>query len=191
MKHLIIYAHPNPQGLNGSLKQLVLKHLIENGHEVKVRDLYELNFNPVLSMENLQGQFMEEKVTEDITLEQEFISWADHITFIYPIWWMGMPAILKGYIDCIFSYGFAYRYDEGIQSGLLTGKQVSIINTHGRSQAYYEKIGMYDAFNLIFDKGTFNYCGMEVKDHIYFENAAFNVNSETFEHWKKQITSIF
>ncbi|WP_262497627.1 NAD(P)H-dependent oxidoreductase [Pedobacter africanus] len=54
------------------------------------------------------------------------------MSFIYPIWWTGMPAIMKGYIDRVMSYGFAYRYDQGVQKGLLGGKEVTIINTHGK-----------------------------------------------------------
>nr|WP_315200616.1 NAD(P)H-dependent oxidoreductase [uncultured Flavobacterium sp.] len=130
MKHLIIYAHPNSQSLNSHLKQTLSEYLSNSGQEVVIRDLYELHFNPVLSLEDMQGQRMG-KVAEDVKQEQEFISWADHITFIYAIWWTGMPAIMKGFIDRVFSYGFAYRYDQGVQKGLLTGKQTTVINTHG------------------------------------------------------------
>jgi NAD(P)H dehydrogenase (quinone) len=190
MKHLIICGHPNPASLNNHLKDLLAEILTTNGHEVVIRDLDQLYFNPVLSLADFQGQFMG-TVTDDVKQEQEYVSWADHITFVYPIWWMGMPAVIKGYIDRVFSYGFAYSYDEGVQKGLLKGKQVSIINTHGRSQAEYEAIGMYNAFSLIVDKGTFNYCGLEVKHHLYFDNAAFNVNAETVEKWDKQIKSTY
>lgn len=189
MKHLIIYAHPNPQSLNGHFKNTLVEHLQQEDNEVVIRDLYYLNFNPSLSLADLQGQFMG-TVTDDVKQEQEHISWADHITFVYPIWWMGMPAILKGYIDRILSYGFAYSYDEGVQKGLLTGKQVSIINTHGRQQAEYEANGMYKAFSLIIDKGTFNYCGLEVKHHLYFDKAN-RATPEDLESWTQLIKQSF
>lgn len=106
--------------------------LTQKSSSLQVRDLYQVNFHPVLSLDDMNGQRMGQ-VSEEVKQEQEFISWADHISFIYPIWWTGMPAIMKGYIDRVISYGFAYRYDQGVQKGLLRGKEVTIINTHGKS----------------------------------------------------------
>ena len=124
MKHLVIYAHPNEQSLNGYLKQVVVEHLAKNGHEVKVRDLYQLNFNPVLSLEDMAGQRIG-KVEEDVKKEQDYIVWADCITFIHPIWWTGLPAILKGYIDRVFSYGFAYRLTRVFKKACLKANKLS------------------------------------------------------------------
>jgi len=187
MKHLIIYAHPDQQSLNGYLKQVVVEHLTNSGHEVKVRDLYQLDFNPVLSWQDIAGQRME-KVDEDVKTEQHYITWADCITFIHPIWWTGLPAILKGYIDRVFSYGFAYRYEQGVQKGLLAGKQAIIINTHGKSQAEYSDMGMDKALSLTSDKGIYTYCGLEVKQHFFFDRAD-RADVKIIKHWTEQITS--
>jgi NAD(P)H dehydrogenase (quinone) len=189
MKHLIIYAHPNSQSLNSHFKQTLSEYLCNSGQEVVVRDLYLLNFNPVLSLEDMDGQRMG-KVANDVKQEQEFISWADHITFIYPIWWTGMPAIMKGYIDRVFSYGFAYRYDQGVQKGLFTGKQTTVINTHGKSQAEYENIGMDKALLLTSDKGIFTYCGLEINQHFFFDKAD-RPAPENIANWKSQIISTY
>lgn len=126
MKHLIIYCHPNPNSLNSLFKKVVVEHLLGNNHEVVVRDLYALSFNPVLSIEDMAGQ-RRGIVAEDVKQEQDFITWADCITFIHPIWWTGLPALMKGYINRVFSYGFAYRYDQGIQKGLLVGKKAVLV----------------------------------------------------------------
>lgn len=170
MKHLIIYAHPNPNSLNCYFKAIVVNALQQGNHEVQVRDLNQLHFNPILSLADMNGQRMGQ-VTPEIKQEQDLISWADHLTFIYPIWWTGMPAILKGYIDRVFSYGFAYRYDQGIQKGLLTGKKATIINTHGKSNTEYEEIGMDKALSLTSDKGIYGYCGLEILQHFFFDKA--------------------
>ncbi|PKB42993.1 NAD(P)H dehydrogenase (quinone) [Cellulophaga sp. RHA19] len=189
MKHLIIYAHPNEQSLNGYLKKIVFDKLNQQRHEIKVRNLYQLNFNPVLSLEDIEGQ-RKGKVYEDVKAEQNYIAWADSITFIYPIWWTGLPAIMKGYIDRVFSYGFAYKYDKGIQKGLLAGKQAIIINTHGKSRQEYNDIGMDRALKLTSDKGIYTYCGLEVKHHLFFDQAD-RVDAEIIEQWAKEIKSIF
>ena len=189
MKHLIIYAHPNKASLNHLFKQTVEQTLTQHNHEVVVRDLYELNFNPVLSLEDMAGQ-RKGTVTTDVKLEQEFISWADAITFIYPIWWTGMPAIMKGYIDRVFSYGFAYRYDQGVQKGLLSGKSAYIINSHGKSSAEYEKMGMDKALSLTSDKGIYDYCGFEIKQHFFFDQAD-RTTSDQVNNWTSQIITTY
>ncbi|CAA7386828.1 NAD(P)H-dependent oxidoreductase [Chryseobacterium fistulae] len=189
MRHLIIYAHPNENSLNHHLLQTVIESLQSDGHEIEVRDLNQINFNPVLSLQDMQEQRLG-KVAEDITIEQDFISWAEHITFIYPIWWTGMPAIMKGYIDRVFSYGFAYRYDQGVQKGLLKEKQTVIINTHGKSHEEYASLGMDKALSLTSDKGIFSYCGLEINQHLFFDKAD-KATSEQIEIWKDQIKNTY
>lgn len=189
MKNLIIYAHPNSASLNHFLSQTVVESLQESGQEIIVRDLNEINFNPVLSLEDMHGQRMGQ-VAADVKTEQDFITWADQIIFIYPIWWTGMPAIMKGYIDRVFSYGFAYRYDKGIQKGLLTGKHTIIINSHGKSNAEYKAVGMDKALGLTSDVGIFNYCGLEIKKHFYFDKAD-KASEENVSEWKSQIQTVF
>ena len=189
MKHLIIYAHPNQKSLNNQLKQALVEHLSDSGQEVIIRDLYQLNFSPVLSLEDMQGQ-RTGIVANDVQQEQEFIDWANHITFIYPIWWTGMPAIMKGFFDRVFSYGFAYRYDQGVQKGLLTGKKTTVINTHGKSKAEYEEIGMDKALSLTSDKGIFTYCGLEINEHFFFDKAD-RILPESIENWSAQIISTY
>ncbi|TDO69990.1 NAD(P)H dehydrogenase (quinone) [Flavobacterium chryseum] len=189
MKNLIIYAHPNPASLNHFFKQTIVESLEKTGQEIVVRDLNEINFNPVLSLEDMHGQRIGQ-VGEDVKTEQGFISWADRIVFIYPIWWTGMPAIMKGYIDRVFSYGFAYRYDQGIQKGLLTGKQTIIINSHGKSNAEYEAMGMDKALKLTSDTGIFTYSGLEIKQHLYFDQAD-RASVENISKWENQLISAF
>ncbi|MCC9018797.1 MULTISPECIES: NAD(P)H-dependent oxidoreductase [Flavobacterium] len=189
MKNLIVYAHPNTGSLNHFFKQIIAERLEESGQEFVVRDLNAINFNPVLSLADMTGQRVGE-IAGEVKIEQDFIAWADRIVFIYPIWWTGMPAIMKGYIDRVFSYGFAYRYDQGIQKGLLTGKKAIIINSHGKSNAEYESIGMDKALALTSDIGIFNYCGLDVQKHFYFDKAD-RASDENVSGWSNQIKDVF
>ncbi|PWN59596.1 NAD(P)H-dependent oxidoreductase [Chryseobacterium oncorhynchi] len=189
MKHLIIYAHPNQESLNEQFKQSIEKILKQQEQEVIVRDLYSQKFDPVLSLEDMTGQ-RKGTVNELIKIEQEYIMWADIVTFIYPIWWTGMPAIMKGYIDRVFSYGFAYRYDQGIQKGLLAGKQAIILNTHGKSNEEYTSIGMDKALLLTSDKGIYTYCGFQVKEHFFFDKAD-RATPEIIETWLSTIRDVY
>ncbi|GAE64635.1 NAD(P)H-dependent oxidoreductase [Chryseobacterium indologenes] len=189
MKHLIIYVHPNENSLNHSLLSHVKEILSSGNNEVKIRDLYALHFDPVLSLQDMQGWHARE-VSEDVQREQEHILWADQITFIYPIWWTGLPAVMKGYFDRVFSYGFAYRYDQGIQKGLLKGKKAVIINTHGKSHEEYQQSGMDNALALTSDLGIFKYSGLEIIRHFFFDKAD-KASSENIKHWKMQISNAY
>jgi NAD(P)H dehydrogenase (quinone) len=88
------------------------------------------------------------------------------------------------------SYGFAYRYDHGVQKGLLTGKQTVIINTHGKSQAEYESSGMDKALSLTSDTGIYTYCGLEINQHFFFDKAD-KACTERIETWMDQIKAEF
>jgi len=188
MKHLVIYAHPSKESLNHSIKEEVVEQLISNKHEVIVRDLYQLGFNPITTMDDMNGWYAG-KVSSDVEIEQEYIVWADVITFIYPIWWAGLPAMIKGYIDRVFSYGFAFNYVKGVQQGLLKGKKAVIINTQGKSLEEYESIGMDKALKVSSDKCIYEYCGFTVEDHIFF-GAAIRANAETVKKWLEEVKNI-
>ncbi|MEC0372729.1 NAD(P)H-dependent oxidoreductase [Paenibacillus chibensis] len=184
MNHLIIYAHPRKESFNHAILQTAVQGLRQKGHEVIVRDLYAMEFQPVITSSEILGG-----VGEDIVQEQEYLKWADVITFIYPIWWTGLPAILKGYIERVFSYGFAYRYVNGEQMGLLKGKKTVIINTQGKSHAQYAASGMDQALRLTSDKGIFEYCGLDVMYHLFLESVPQS-DEATRAAWLQQIAEM-
>lgn len=167
MNHLILYAHPNPNSFNHAILETVQSELAHQGHEVRVRDLYQLKFNPVLSGDDFVA-FQQNRLPADIEEEQQHITWAEHIVVVYPVWWAGLPAILKGYIERVFSYGFAYKYGEqGNIEQLLNGKAALLISTHGNSEENYRQSGMYEAMKKTSDYGIFEFVGMKVLAHSF------------------------
>lgn len=167
MKYLLVYAHPNPKSFNHAIKETITSRIRAKGHQLTIRDLYDLKFDPVLSGDDFM-EFKAGKIPADIAIEQGFIKDADVLVFVHPIWWFGMPAILKGYIDRVFSYGFAYTVtDKGVQ-GLLTGKKVMIFNTTGGPQENYQRNGFTVAVEHIFSAGIYGFCGMQVIGHKLF-----------------------
>ncbi|MEG3528700.1 NAD(P)H-dependent oxidoreductase [Bacillus paranthracis] len=167
MKHVIVYAHPNTESFNHAILETVKSELEEKGHEVRVRDLYELNFNPVLGASDFIS-FSQGNTPADIKEEQEHISWADTITFIYPVWWAGLPAILKGYVDRVFSHGFAYAYGENGIEKLLSGKKGLLLSTMGNTKEAYLAGGMFDAMKKTADVGIFEFTGIETIEHTFY-----------------------
>jgi len=166
MKYLILYAHPNPKSFNHAILETVKETLAKAGKEVSVRDLNAQNFNPVLSVDDLAGM-MQGKITAEVKAEQEFVASADMIVVIYPLWWAGMPAILKGYIDRVFTEGFAYRIVGPDFEGLLKEKKVLLITTTGAPQEMYEESGMFKSMAQTTGEGIFQFTGMELIEHKY------------------------
>jgi len=168
MNHLIVYAHPFEDSFNHAILENAVAALESKGHSVAVRDLYAIGFNPVLSPEDFKA-LRSGHTPEDIATEQAFIKNADAITLIYPLWWTSMPAILKGYIDRVFSYGFAYQYTkEGMVEGLLGSKKSFMITTQGTPNMYYDASGMTQSLKQTTDEGIFGFCAVETLEHLFF-----------------------
>ena len=167
MKHLIIYAHPNPASFNHAIKETLVRILKERGQDVRVRDLYALHFDPVLKADDFEA-LLAGKVSRDIAIEQDHVRWADQITFIYPVWWGRMPSIAGGYFDRVFSKGFAYDYAATGPVGLLLGKKAYAFSTLGAPLAATESSGGLKSMEQIIDNETFRFCGLDLAGHKYF-----------------------
>jgi NAD(P)H dehydrogenase (quinone) len=173
MTYLIIYAHPDPKSFNNAILETISGELKKGKKEFKVRDLYKIGFNPVLSTKDLSA-IEKGAIPKDIKKEQNHISKADTLIFISPIWWSAMPAILKGYIDKVFSLKFAYDITaNGEVKGLLEGKKVFIVNTTGASKEDYEKMGAFKMMNMSMDMAIFQFSGMKVMGHKYFSSVPY------------------
>lgn len=164
MRTLIVYAHPEPRSLNGSLKNLAVSTLKRTGHEVRVSDLYAMNWKAVveacdygpsaaspLNVVLDSGRaFDTGTLTPDVLAEQEKLLWADTIIFQFPLWWYTMPAILKGWVDRVFTYRFAYgvgehndtRYGDRYGEGTLAGRRALVSVTTGGPRSHYAARGI-------------------------------------------------
>jgi NAD(P)H dehydrogenase (quinone) len=187
MNHLVILCHPNPASFNRAIADSVEAVSGALGHDTRCRDLYGIAFNPILSRADLDSAV--EAVPQDVRQEQEFISWADMLTFVYPVWWAGMPALLKGYIDRVFCQGFAYRLCADKAQGLLEGKKVLIFNTTGLPSSLYTSQGMHQAMAMTTDTGIFELCGMEVLHHAFF-GSMDQVSEEVRKSYLGEVVSI-
>ena len=109
-------------------------------------------------------------IPEDIQQEHDFILQADLITLVYPLWWMGFPSILKGYLDRVLSHGFAYKTENGESVGLLKNKQMQQFITIGSNLDKYREFGVDKSLNHCLINGLFNYCGIENVEFELFGN---------------------
>lgn len=164
--YLIIYSNPDDKSFSFDIKNRIKEFLKDQGHRVQVRDLYKLNFNPLLTDCEIRD-FERGVYSTDILEEQAFIKWADVIIFVFPIWW-GIPAMLKGYIDKVFSYGFAYEATPQGMRGKLTDKKVYRFSSMRTLNETYDRNGYKAALINMIDKGIFEYAGMEVIESKLF-----------------------
>ncbi|NPA52550.1 MAG: NAD(P)H-dependent oxidoreductase [Aquificae bacterium] len=183
MKATIIYAHPNPKSFNHAIKDTVENNLKRKDITYTTRDLYKLNFEPVLKPEDFiaiqKGDYL-----PDVKQEQNHIKNSDTLIIIHPIWWYSMPAILKGYIDRVFAKGFAYAQINGQIKGLLENKKVLIFNTLGESKEVCEKNQICQCIRKTIDS-IFEFCGMEVLEHKFFFSVPYVTDSQRKEMLKE------
>ena len=132
MNVLIVYCHPSKNSFSHTVKESYVQGLKDAGHQVVISDLYAGGFNPVMSeAEYIREGFykLEEPVAEDVTEEQKKINNADVIAFIYPDFWTASPAMLEGWFQRVWTYGFAY----GNQPSMKTLNKAIFLITMGGS----------------------------------------------------------
>jgi NAD(P)H dehydrogenase (quinone) len=108
MKKLIVTANPSSQGFTHKITNELVRLSNEHGDITEVLDLYKTELRQDFLVYENKKEIGKDSVTKSI---QEKIAWADELIFIFPIWWSDVPAIMKNFLDCNFTAGFAYKYD--------------------------------------------------------------------------------
>lgn len=133
-KIFILLGHPDKSGLGGELADTYEKAAREAGHEIQRMNIGEMQFDPILH----RGYRAMQELEPDLKRFQELVTWAEHFVIVHPVWWVGMPAILKGLFDRAWLPGSAFRYIK-TKNGhrtifwhrLFRGKSARIIVTSG------------------------------------------------------------
>jgi NAD(P)H dehydrogenase (quinone) len=188
MNVLIVYAHPEPQSLNGSLNRFAVRHLRNTGHEVQVSDLYAMKWKATLDTDDFvdlepgarftpslasKHAFESGTQPDDVVREQEKLRWADAVIFQFPLWWYSMPAIMKGWVERVYAYGFGYgvgehsdrRWGDRFGEGVMVGKRAMLLVTAGGWESHYSARGVNGPINdLLFPihHGILYYPGFDV-----------------------------
>jgi NAD(P)H dehydrogenase (quinone) len=186
MNVLVVLANPKPQCFTRDVCTIYCEELTRQGHEVVLRDLYAMNFNPVASAEDLVGN-QRNAVAPDVQIEQDHVRRADVISLIHPIWWIDRPAILKGYIDRVFALGFAYGYAANRELGTLKGKRGVIITSSGSTQEHFDETRKMLAIKIAQDFGTMEFCDIAMIGHLHFGPVGRRSTPEMIEGYKNQV----
>ena len=183
-KILVINGHPNKDAFCFGIAAAYQKGAINSGAEIKEIIISQMKFNPNL-------QFGYQKRTElepDLLDAWEKIKWADHLVWIHPVWWGGLPAITKGFIDRVFLPGFAFKYRENSVwwDKLLKGKSAHIITTLDQPSWYYWLIYGRPSVNQL-KKSTLEFCGIKPVKVTYI-GPIRNSKIEFRNKWLEKIT---
>lgn len=157
-KILIINGHPDSESFNFAISEAYKKGAVAAGHTVKEIIVRELEFNPNLEF----GYRKRTELEPDLLDAREKIKWADHLVFIYPVWWGSLPAVLKGFIDRVFLPGFAFKKRENSVwwDKYLTNKSARIISTMDQPFWYYRLVYRQPSHNAM-KKATLEFCGVK------------------------------
>ncbi|UGX88953.1 NAD(P)H-dependent oxidoreductase [Phyllobacterium meliloti] len=217
---LIIHAHPEPKSLTSALKDLAIETLIAQGHDVQVSDLYAMGWKAIADRQDFLEEAKPDRLnyiaesrhalasgtqSPDIAAEQQKLLWADAVLFSFPLWWFGMPAILKGWVDRVFAFGFAYgigahggeRWGDRYGEGTLSGRRAMLAVTIGGREPHYSERGVNGRIEDILwpiQHGMLFYPGMEVLPPftIYQSNRLSEADwPATAEAYKLRIANLF
>lgn len=167
MNQLIVVAHPAPQSFTMGLARTYCEALQRLGQPFRIFDLYRMGFDPVLKMSDLEKDSA--TALPDVAEAQRAVWAADVLTFIYPLWWMSMPAIMKGFVDRVFARGFAFESGGGMVHGLLSGRKCVLITVSGAPLSILAATGKWSALEVLQDTHVFRSTGFEVLEHLHFD----------------------
>jgi NAD(P)H dehydrogenase (quinone) len=212
MNVLIVYAHPEPQSMNGAMFNTAIDTLRAAGHQVQTSDLYGMQFNPVSDRYNFttvqnraffKQQLEEVNATElngfapHIDAEQQKVEWCDLMIWQFPLWWFSIPAILKGWVDRVFAMGRTYGGGHFYETGVFTGKKAVLSLTTGGGPADYQKGGFNgDLTGMLrpLHRGVLQFTGFTVlQPHVVYSPARrpAEERQEELARWQSRLQGIF
>jgi NAD(P)H dehydrogenase (quinone) len=182
LRFFIVHAHHEPTSFNGAMTREAVAALEAAGHEVVLSDLYAMGFDPVSDRRNfttvanperLRQQSEEAYASEhdgfapDLEAEMEKLAWCDVLILQFPLWWLGLPAILKGWVDRVLAVGRAYGGGRHFEKGVFRGKRAFCALTVGGSEMTYSSQGMYAPIESVLypiNHGILGFVGFTVLD---------------------------
>lgn len=137
MRTLVVYCHPKPDSFTAAVRDAVLDKLRLAGAEVELLDLYAMGFEPALSAQSMDCYLDETCNSQAVDAHTRAVQHCDTLIFVYPTWWYGLPAMLKGWLDRVLLPGVAFQMPKGegdvIRPGLGQITRLGVFTTCGAS----------------------------------------------------------
>ncbi|MGE8143927.1 NAD(P)H-dependent oxidoreductase [Pseudomonas frederiksbergensis] len=165
MHALIVVAHPNPQSLTHSLARQIAEGLtaVDSSNTYEIADLSAQGFDPRFGTADMAVHHREAAAPVDVLAEQARIDRADALVLVFPVYWWSMPALLKGWIDRVFSNGWAFDFSLDTPFEQKLGHlRVHLVGVGGADAGSFARHGYDAAMRTQIDHGIFEYCGARV-----------------------------
>ena len=139
-RSLVVVAHPDPGSFTHAVARAAVAGLERAGHEVRLIDLYAEGFRADMSVDERRAYQSEEPMIDPQVREHaDLVRASNHLVFVYPTWWSGLPAILKGWLERVLVTGVAFRFCERtgkVRPALTHVRRIVGISTYGSSRTY-------------------------------------------------------
>jgi NAD(P)H dehydrogenase (quinone) len=173
MHVLVVFAHPTRSSFCGRVLDRHSKGLMAAGHTIEVADLYGEGFDPVFHASDYV-QFEGGTMPDDVLAEQRRIDGCDALAFIAPVWWLGLPAMLKGWFDRVWSNGWAYEFSNNPEGSLLPDRPFVLLLTAGGSRSTYVDYRYDAALDTIVRVGVLGWCGVSESTVAVLHDTGFD-----------------
>src|SRR5919109_4374952 len=212
LKAFVVLAHPERRSFNGAMADVAVETLRGLGHDVAFSDLYRMGFDPVSDRRNFatvrnpdyyKQQVEEDHATEsngfapDVEAEIAKMEAADLMIWQFPLWWFGLPGILKGWVDKVFAFNRVYGRGRFYENGLYRGKRALLsLTTGGEGAAAYQPGGFNGDINGILrpiQRGMLEFVGYDVlKPQIVWAPAHITDEERRahLAHWRERLRHI-
>ena len=164
MHALIVVSHPDPKSLTHAVAHAFAEGVARSGnHTTEIADIAAEGFQPAFNQADRSAYFLQQPLPSDIVREQARIDRADALVLVYPVYWWSFPGQLKGWIDRVFSNGWAYdEAPDGTLGQRLGRLAVHLIGIGGADGGTYARHGYDQAMRTQIDHGIFGFCGARV-----------------------------
>jgi putative NADPH-quinone reductase len=164
---LVIAGHPNSASFSSALAQAYAQAAEQHGATVTRIDLAQLQFDPILR----HGYKQEQALEPDLVAAAAAIQAADHVAWFFPMWWGGAPALVKGFIDRVFTPGYAFRYRgrNQLPEKLLAGRSARMVSSMDSPLAWYALV-LRRMLHASFGMATLSFVGFSpVRSTMFYE----------------------
>jgi len=165
MHVLVLLDHPDPNSFSAAIAHEFSKGAHSVGHTTELADLHAEQFDPRWSMADIEGD-ASGQVPPDIRAEQDRIGRADAVAFVFPLFWWGMPAMTKGWIDRVWSWGWAYDQLDDPEKSLQRPRTGVLLVPAGARSDEMEELGYRQSIETAWIDGTFGYFGFVHREII-------------------------
>lgn len=179
---LVILGHPAADSLCAAMARAYAEGAQQQGAEVRCLNVDQLAFDPILRA----GYRGDQPLEPDLQAARADITWANHLVWVYPIWWGAMPALLKGFIDRTFLPGYAFKYRKGssLWDKLLAGRSAELLVTMDSPPWYFRWVTRMPGHHQM-KKAILEFCGIQpVRVHSF--GPVRSASAERLAQWVDQ-----